>query len=131
MRSSRSSPREAVSKRMEGAAARPVPGRRAFLARIIKRSVREGEKIPHPVSVAVSRENQWDGKWFDVTLTSDGETISVASFRRREDARAHRKRIIAALKIPGLDAHARARRALKKRQVMAMERGRAGMRRSS
>ncbi|MDH3435496.1 MAG: hypothetical protein OEN48_00685 [Betaproteobacteria bacterium] len=91
--------------------------RKALLARVINRSLQEGEKIPHPVRVAVIPENQWDGKWFDVTLTSDGETISIASFRRIKDARAYRKRIIEALKIPGLDAHARARRALIKRRV--------------
>jgi len=91
--------------------------RKAFLARVIKRSIQEGEKISHPVRVAVISENQWDGKWFDVTLTSDGETISIASFRRIKDARFYRKRIVEALKIPGLDSHARARRALIKRRV--------------
>ncbi len=105
-------------------------GRKAFLARIIRQSKENGEKIPHPVRVAVSPEKQWDGKWFDVTLTSDGETISVASFRRIEDARAYRKRIVEALKIPDLDAQARGRRALRKRQVMAMERKSTKARRS-
>ena len=102
------------------AVTRPPLSRKALLARMIERSVREGEKIPHPVSVDVSKENQWDGKWFDVTLTSDGETISVASFRRMGDARAYRKRIMDALRIPGLDSYARARRAFTKRRVMAM-----------
>ena len=102
------------------AGTRPPPSRKALLARMIERSVREGEKIPHPVSVGVTTENQWDGKWFDVTLTSDGETISVASFRRIGDARAYRKRIVEALRIPGLDSYARTRRALTKRRVMAM-----------
>jgi hypothetical protein len=106
-------------------------GRKAFLARVIRRSKEDGEKIPHPVRVAVSPESQWDGKWFEVTLSSDGETIAIASFRRMEDARAYRKRIIEALKIPGLDAHARARRAPRKRRVMAMEKRRDGERRSS
>jgi hypothetical protein len=105
-------------------------GRKALLARIIRQSKENGEKIPHPVRVAVSPEKQWDGKWFDVTLTSDGETISVASFRRMEDARAYRKRIVEALKIPDLDAQARGRRALRKRQVMAMERKSTKARRS-
>jgi hypothetical protein len=91
--------------------------RKALLARVIKRSLQEGEKIPHPVRVAVISENQWDGKWFDVTVTSDGETISIASFRRIKDARVYRTRIIEALKIPGLDPHARARRALIKKRV--------------
>lgn len=99
-------------------------GRKAYLARVIKQSKEDGEKIPHPVRVAVQPENQWDGKWFDVTLTSDGETISIASFRRIEDARVYRKRVAEALRIPGLDAHARARRALRKRTVMAMKKGR-------
>jgi hypothetical protein len=105
-------------------------GRKAFLARVIRQSKKEGEKIPHPVRVAVSPESQWDGRWFDVTLSSDGETIAIASFRRSEDARAYRKRIIEALKIQGLDAHARARRAIRKRQVMAMDRARVRARRS-
>jgi anti-sigma factor ChrR (cupin superfamily) len=61
--------------------------RKALLARVIKRSKEEGEQIPHPVRVAVIPENQWDGKWFDVTLSSDGETIAIASFRRIKDAR--------------------------------------------
>lgn len=112
------------------AGTRPSLSRKALLAQMIERSVQEGEKIPHPVSVGVSKENQWDGKWFDVTLTSDGETISVASFRRMRDARAYRKRIVEALRIPGLDSYARARRAFTKRRVMAMLRGEEKARRS-
>jgi hypothetical protein len=98
--------------------------RKAFLARVIRQSKEQSEKIPHPVRVAVIPESQWDGKWFDVTLSSDGETISIASFRRIEDARVYRKRMIEALKIPGVDASARMRRALTKRKVMAMKKGR-------
>jgi len=112
------------------ARARPALTRKALLALMIRRSIREGEKIPHPVSVGVARENQWDGKWFDVTLTSDGETISIASFRRVGDARAYRKRIVEALRIPGIDSYARARRAFTRRRVMAMERARDPARRS-
>ena len=78
----------------------------------------EGEKVPHPVRVSISSERQWDGRWFDVTLTSDGETIAVASFRRIKDARAYRKRIIEALKVPGVDVRARTHRG-RKRQFAA------------
>ncbi len=115
---------------VDAARARPALTRKALLALMIKRSIREGEKIPHPVSVGVSTENQWDGKWFDVTLTSDGETISVASFRRIGDARAYRKGIKEALRIPGLDSYARSRRAFAKRRVMAMLRAQDKTRRS-
>lgn len=92
--------------------------RKAFLESAIRRSVDEGEKVPHPVRVSISAERQWDGRWFDVTLTSDGETIAVASFRRIRDARAYRRRIVEALKIPGIDVRARTHRA-RKRQFAA------------
>jgi len=78
----------------------------------------EGEKVPHPVRVSISAERQWDGRWYDVTLTSDGETIAVASFRRVRDARAYRKKMIEALKIPGVDVLARTHRG-RKRQFAA------------
>ena len=74
----------------------------------------EGEKVPHPVRVSISAERQWDGRWYDVTLTSDGETIAVASFRRVRDARAYRKRMIEALRIPGVDVRARTHRGRKR-----------------
>jgi len=93
--------------------------RKGLLARVIKRSMEEGEKMLHPVRVAVCSEKQWDGKWFDVTLSSDGETIAVASFRRIQDARAYRKRMIEALRIPGLDG--RARTHVGRRRRFAME----------
>ena len=92
--------------------------RKAFLEAAIRRSVGEGEKVPHPVRVSISAERQWDGRWYDVTLTSDGETIAVASFRRMRDARAHCKRVIEALKIPGADARPRSHRG-RKRQFAA------------
>jgi hypothetical protein len=88
--------------------------RKAYLQSAIRRSVEEGEKVPHPVRVSISAERQWDGRWYDVTLTSDGETIAVASFRRIRDARAHRKRIIEALKIPGVDIRPRSHRGRKR-----------------
>jgi len=94
--------------------------RKAFLDAVIKRSVQGGEKLPHPVRVSISSERQWDGRWFDVTLTSDGETISVASFRRIKDARVHRKQIIGALKIPGTDIQARTHRGRKRQFIAAM-----------
>jgi hypothetical protein len=88
--------------------------RKAYLEAAIRRSVEEGEKVPHPVRVSISAESQWDGRWYDVTLTSDGETIAVASFRRIRDARAYRKRIAGALKIPGVDVRARTHRGRKR-----------------
>jgi len=88
--------------------------RKVFLDSVIRRSIDEGEKVPHPVRVSISSERQWDGRWFDVTLTSDGETIAVASFRRIRDARAYRKRMIEALKIPGVDLRARTHRGRKR-----------------
>ena len=97
-------------------------GRKAFLDSAIKRSMEEGEKVPHPVRVSISSERQWDGRWFDVTLTSDGETIAVASFRRIRDARAYRKRMIEALKIPGIDVRARTHRGRKRQFAAGMRR---------
>jgi len=88
--------------------------RKAYLEAAIRRSVEEGEKVPHPVRVSISAERQWDGRWYDVTLTSDGETIAVASFRRVRDARAYRKRMIEALGIPGVDIRARTHRGRKR-----------------
>ena len=96
----------------------PTVARKAFLEAVVRRSIQDGEKLPHPVRVSISSERQWDGRWFDVTLTSDGETISVASFRRVKDARVHRKRLIDALKIPGVDARPRSHRG-RKRQFAA------------
>lgn len=100
----------------------PEMDRKAFLARAIKRSMEEGEKMLHPVRVAVCSEKQWDGKWFDVTLTSDGETIAVASFRRIQDARAYRNRIIEALRIPGHDGRARTHGGRRRRFVAEIKR---------
>ena len=101
---------------------RPSAGRKAFLDSAIKRSLEEGEKVPHPVRVSISAERQWDGRWFDVTLTSDGETIAVASFRRIRDARAYRKRMIEALRIPGVDVQARTHRGRKRQFTAEMRR---------
>lgn len=91
--------------------------RKTLLAHAIKCSLEQGEKVAHPVRVSVSAEKQWDGKWFDVTLTSDGETIAIASFRRIHDARAYRKHIMAALKIPGFDGRVLTHRGRKRRFV--------------
>lgn len=101
---------------------RLAAGRKGFLDSAIKRSIEEGEKVPHPVRVSISAERQWDGRWFDVTLTSDGETIAVASFRRIRDARAYRKRMIEALKIPGVDVRARTHRGRKRQFAAEMRR---------
>jgi hypothetical protein len=95
--------------------------RKAFLESAIRRSVEEGERVPHPVRVSISAERQWDGRWFDVTLTSDGETIAVASFRRIREARAYRRRMIEALKIPGVDVRARTHRARKRQFAAEMQ----------
>lgn len=124
MKTGRTAARAPGKRQTQAALARrgPEMNRKAFLARAIKRSMEEGEKMLHPVRVAVCAEKQWDGKWFDVTLSSDGETIAVASFRRIQDARAYRKRIIEALRAPGLDGRTRTHAGRKRTFAMEIKR---------